>query len=269
MRSMEQRIAGYREVSGRIESLFDLGNDAEGEKLLAAAARESEPDEPYHLFFRGEAAGYLTRDYKRQRELLTEATRLRPDDHFLARNMGVCLLLLDKEKEAVDWFRRALAENPADFAALRYMGLALSNQGEERAAIEWYQRALAVNPADYDAMRQIGISLAKLKEDEEAIPWYRRALAVNDRDYDSMRQLGVSLASLGDYGGAIAWLTRALAVNDRDGDARRNLKIIAELHAEERGELGRARKLWRLLNRTLERFGGWLLSLAASRKRGL
>jgi tetratricopeptide (TPR) repeat protein len=265
----DERIAGYREVSGRIEALFDLGNDEEGEKLLSEAVRGSEQDEPYHLFFRSEAAGYLKKDHKRQKQLLAEAVRLRPDDYFLARSMGVCLLLLGKEKESIGWFERALAENPADHAALRYAGLALSNQGQERDAIQWYQRALTANPADYDAMRQIGISLAKLKEDEEAISWYRQALAVNGKDYDSMRQMGVSLASLGDYRNAIAWLTRALAVNGRDGDARRNLKIIMELHAEEMGELGYARKLWRQMNRWLDKFGGWLQSLVTSRKRGL
>lgn len=265
----EERISGYREVSGRIEALFDLGNGEEGERLLSTAIRESTQDEPYHLFFRSEAAGYLSKDHKRQKELLDKAVRLRPDDHFLARNMGVCLLLLDREKEAIDWFQRALSENPADHAALRYTGLALSNQGREREAIQWYQRALVANPADYDAMRQIGISHAKLKEDEEAISWYGRALAVNGKDYDSMRQLGVSLASRGNYGEAIGWLNRALAVNGRDEDARRNLKIITELHAEERGELGAARRYFRILNRLLERFGGWLQSFVTSRKRGL
>ncbi len=265
----EERISGYREISGRIEALFDLGDGEEGEKLLGEAIRESAQDAPYHLFFRSEAAGYLARNHEQQKELLEEAVRLRPDDHFLARNMGVCLLLLDREREAIDWFQRALVEDPADHAALRYIGLALSNQGREREAIQWYQRALAANPADYDAMRQIGISFAKLKEDEEAISWYQRALAVNGKDYDSMRQLGVSLASLGNCGEAIVWLNRALSVNGRDEDARRNLKIITELHAEERGELGRARKLLRTLNRLLERFGGWLESFVTSRKRGL
>jgi tetratricopeptide (TPR) repeat protein len=264
-----ERIAKYRELSARIDALFDLGNDEEGERLLSATIEESERDEAYNRFFRGEAAGYLQKDYPQQKEHLAEANRLRPNDYFLARNMGVCLILLDKEKEAIGWLRSALACNASDYASMRYMGLALSNQRKEQEAIEWYRKALAVHPADYDSMRQIGISLAKEKKDDEAVAWYQQALAVNGNDYDSMRQLGVSLATMGEYEEAIDWFNKALTVNAGDADARRNLKIVLELHAEANGELGAGRKFQRGVTRTLERFGAWLQSFVTSKKRGL
>jgi tetratricopeptide (TPR) repeat protein len=266
---MEEHIITYRRLSGEIEALFDLGNDREGSKLLAAAIQESREDQAYNLFFRSEAAGCIDGDYRKHGRLLAEANRLRPADYFLARNMGVCLLLQERQKEAVGWFQKALDQNAADFSAMRYMGLALSNQRREREAIEWYHKALVANPDDYDSMRQIGISLAKLKKDDEAVAWYRKALAAHDVDYDAMRQLGVSLASLGNYDEAIAWLNKALEINGKDAEARRNLKIITGLYAEAKGELGVARKLLRVLTRLLERYGCWLQSFVTSRSRGL
>lgn len=268
MSHMEEHIAAYRRLSGEIEALYDLGNDREGSRLLTAAIQESREDQAYNLFFRSEAAG-IDGDYRKQRRLLAEANRLRPDDYFLARNMGVCLVLQDRPKEAAAWFQKALELNAADFSSMRCMGLALSNQRREREAIQWYQKALAANPDDYDAMRQIGISLAKLKKDDEAVVWYRRALAAHDTDYDAMRQLGVALASLGNYEEAIAWLNKALEINRKDAEARRNLKIITGLHAEAKGELGVVRKLLKVVTRLLERYGRWLQSFVTSRSRGL
>ena len=99
---MEDTITTYRRLSGEIETLFDLGNDQEGARLLAAAIQESREDQAYNLFFRSEVAG-IDGDYRKQGRLLTEANSLRPGDYFLARNMGVCLLLQERHKEAVDW----------------------------------------------------------------------------------------------------------------------------------------------------------------------
>ncbi len=266
---MEEHINTYRRLSGEIEVSFDLGNDREGSRLLAAAIQESREDQAYNLFFRSEAAGCIDGDYRKQQRLLAEANRLRPADYFLARNMGVCLILQDRQKEAAAWFQRALEQDAADFSALRYMGLTLSNQRREREAILWYHKALAANPDDYDSMRQIGISLAKLKKDDEAVAWYRKALAAHDMDYDAMRQLGVSLASRGNYAEAIAWLNKSLEINSRDAEARRNLKIITGLCAETKGELPVARKLLKVLTRLLEGYGSWFQSFVTSRTRGL
>ena len=266
---MEERITTYRRLSGEIDALFDLGNDREGSRLLAAAIQESGEVQDYNLFFRSEAAGCIDGDYRKQRKLLAEATRLSPADYFLSRNMGVCFLLQDKPKEATAWFQKTLEQNAADFSAMRYMGLALSNQRREREAMQWYHKALAANPDDYDSMRQIGISLAKLKKDDEAVAWYRQALAVHDTDYDAMRQLGVSLASLGNYAEAIDWLNKSLEINGKDAEARRNLKIITGLYVEAKGELGVARKLLKVLIRLLEKYGCWLQSFVTLRARGL
>jgi tetratricopeptide (TPR) repeat protein len=266
---MEEHINTYRRLSGEIEALYDLGNDREGARLLAAAIQESSEDQAYNLFFRSEAAGCIDGDYRKQRRLLAEANRLRPGDYFLARNMGVCLLLQERQKEASAWFQRAIEQNATDFSALRYMGLALSNQRREREAIQWYHKALATNPDDYDSMRQIGISLAKLKKDDEAVAWYQKALAAHDTDYDAMRQLGASLASLGNYAEAIDWLNKSLEINGKDAEARRNLKIITGRYAEAKGELGVARKLLKVLIRLLERYGCWLQGFVTSRTRGL
>lgn len=213
-------------LSAQIDTLFDLGKTAEGEALLGRALAGSADDEAYHLFFSAEAAVYLERDRKKQKEYLLKACRLEENDPFIVRNVGVYHLMNDAERKAIRFFDRAIVLDPSDSESFRNKGLALSNLGRETRGMAWFARAVALNPLDYDALRQTGVSLSKLGKDREAIAWYRNALAVNDRDYDSMRQLAISLAMIGQYDAAIEWLNLALAVNPHDLESRRNLRLV-------------------------------------------
>lgn len=225
-RSVADARKELRDLSARIDALFDLGKTDEGRTLLEEALAGSGDDDAYRLFFQGEAAGYLERDRKKQRELLLRAYRLGMDDPFIVRNVGICFLFSDRERKAIRFFDRAIALDPSDAECYRDKGLAFSNLGRERRAMTWFARALEINPLDYDAMRQTGVSLSKLGKDREAIGWYRRALGVNENDYDAMRQLAVSLAMIGRYEAAVEWFNLALAVNPHDFESRRNLALV-------------------------------------------
>lgn len=215
-----------RNLSSQIDNLFDLGKREEGAALLEKALIDAADDRAYRLFFSAEAAGYLERDRRKQKEYLLEACRLEGDDPFIVRNVGVFFLLNDAERKAIRFFDRALAIDASDFEAARYKGLAFSNLGREKKGMEWYARAIAMNPLDHDAMRQTGVSLSKLGKDREAIEWYRKALHVNENDYDSMRQLAVSLAMIGRCDAAVKWLNLALTVNPDDFESKRNLRLV-------------------------------------------
>lgn len=223
---MQDSRDALRSLSAQIDTLFDLGKREEAEALLQQALADSAGDGAYHLFFLGEAAGYLSRDRKKQKECLLQAHGLEKDDPFILKNVGVYLLLNDAERKAIKCFDRVIELDPADFEAYRHKGLAYSNLGREKKGMEWFARAISMNPSDYDAMRQTGVSLSKLGKDREAIEWYRKALTVNENDYDSMRQMAISLAMIGKYDAAVEWLNLALAVNPHDFETRRNLNLV-------------------------------------------
>jgi tetratricopeptide (TPR) repeat protein len=218
--------ARLRTLSAQIDHLFDVGKREEAAALLQAALADSAADRPYHLFFQSEAAGYLERNRKKQRECLMEACTVDPDDPFIVKCVGVYHLVNGSERKAIRLFDRAIDLDPSDHEPFRHKGLAYSNLGRETRAMEWFAKAVAVNPADYDALRQTGVSLSKLGKDREAIDWYRKSLTVNEEDYDSMRQLGISLAMVGNYDAAVKWLNLALAVNPNDFESKRNLRLV-------------------------------------------
>lgn len=223
---MEVSRNELRQLSSQIDAHFDLGKKEEAAALLNQALADSAEDRAYHLFFLGEAAGYLERDRKKQKSYLLQAYQLEENDPYLVKNLGVYYLLNDSERKAIKLFDKAMELNPEDFELYRNKGLALSNLGREKKAMEWFAQAIAKNPLDYDAIRQTGISLSKLGKDTEAIEWFRKALLVNENDYDSMRQMGISLAMIGKYETSVEVLKLALSVNPNDYESKRNLRLV-------------------------------------------
>lgn len=215
-------------LSARIDHLFDLGRGVEAEPLLRHALEISALDEAYSLFFRAEAAWYLERNAKKQRELVLRAYGINRGDPFIVRSAGVWYLVNSAERKARKFFDEALSLSPNDHEAARNKGLCYSNQGSEKRAMEWYVKAIAINPSDSDAMRQFGVSLSKLGKDLEAVEWYRKCLAVNPEDYDALRQLGISLAMLGNYDLSMQYLNLALAINPNDRETRINIRLVTK-----------------------------------------
>ena len=222
-----------RALSARIDHLFDLGKREEAAALLQTAISDSAADRPYQLFFLSEAAGYLERNRRKQKECLLEACAHEPDDPFIVKSVGVYFLVNGSERKALKLFDRAIGLDASDHEPFRHKGLAYSNLGREKKAMEWFARAAAINPSDYDALRQTGVSLSKLGKDREAIDWYRKSLGINETDYDSMRQLAISLAMIGNYDAAVKWLHLALAVNPNDFESKRNLRLVMKKMAGE------------------------------------
>ena len=126
---------------------------------------------------------------------------------------GVSLSKKGEQDAAIEWFDKALAENPKDWNAMRQKGVSLSEKGNEAAAIEWFDKALAENPKDWNAMRQKGVSLSEKGNEAAAIEWFDKALAENPKDGHAMRNKGVSLFKKGILDGAVEWLAKAAQQN--------------------------------------------------------
>src|SRR6185369_13127614 len=125
-KKIEPNIERLRDLSRKIDVLFNIGNTVEAEELLRKAIEESADEKAYHLFFKGEIAGYLEKNHTRQEEYFREANEIRQDDFFLLRNRGVCASHLGRNDDAIVWFEKALKENPKDSNSMRNMGAVLS-----------------------------------------------------------------------------------------------------------------------------------------------
>ncbi len=89
--------------------------------------------------------------------------------------MAVSLCRLGRgTSEALAYFDRALAVEPAYHHALAQKGYALFRLGEVAAALDLYRRALTVRPGHPDTLRALAITLLRLGRHREALEAFQR-----------------------------------------------------------------------------------------------
>lgn len=133
-----------------------------------------------------------------------------------------------KTKEAIDFFKRALALKPDDEMAVVNMANAYRNLGRDDEALVGYQRFLQLDPRNaqvrYEAA-QILIDRGRLDESAE---YLRRALELEPKMAVARNALGVVLIHRRDFDGAEREIKAALAQKSDLRLAHFNLALIAE-----------------------------------------
>jgi tetratricopeptide (TPR) repeat protein len=133
-------------------------------------------------------------------------------------NRGRTLHLLDRP-QAVESFRRALAERADWPKALRYLGDALGQQGERRRAEECYRRALALDPADGETHAALAALLERASRLQEGLAAAEEALRRNPRDLRAGVTAARAERRLGRVEDALARV-EALDVTGADAEGR-------------------------------------------------
>lgn len=212
-------IGKLRAMSQQIDDLYLAGRLEEGEELLARAVQEAERIDPaYVLFFQGEQAGYLAKDRARQDELFRQAVVSRPDDHFLIRNVGICLGLQQKMGEADSWLDKALQLNSKDYLTWRAKGATMLELGRLEEAISCFDKVLELEPTDVHSWRNKGVTLSRQGKHSEALSCYDKALQLQPGDFASWREKGVALTNQGLVDMALPCTEKALTLLPRHSE---------------------------------------------------
>jgi len=97
---------------------------------------------------------------------------------------------LGRHKEAIEFFKRAIALNP-DYAEAHYsLGMAFANSGNHKLAVESLKRAVSFQPEWADAHYNLGILYLILKDRGAALAQHRLLRGINE---DRARQFLESL----------------------------------------------------------------------------
>jgi len=96
--------------------------------------------------------------------------------------LAVLLNTHEEYEKAQDCFRTALALRPDDWLLYNRVGATMANSGQADQALEYYYRALALNPAYIRARFNLGISCINLRRYEEAAQHILDALVLQDSD---------------------------------------------------------------------------------------
>jgi tetratricopeptide (TPR) repeat protein len=128
-------------------------------------------------------------------------------------NRGVGLGDLSRPHEALGYYDRALALNPAFEQALYNKGVTLAEQREYQLALGCYDRAIALNPNYHQAWCNRGFVLDSLGQSAAALTAYDKALSISPSNGLALSNKGAALDTLGRTDEALACLDLALALD--------------------------------------------------------
>ena len=106
--------------------------------------------------------------------LLSSEPDLADAQSYLARSLA----MLDREDEAIPFFRRAVELEPERFQDQRALGNRLAAKGEYDEAMEHFRQAIEYNPEELIARVNLGVVLTSQGHPEEAIPLFDEALKI-------------------------------------------------------------------------------------------
>jgi tetratricopeptide (TPR) repeat protein len=106
-------------------------------------------------------------------------------------NLGLLAAREGKTDEAIEYFQKALALNPALFVALENLGNAYRQQKRWNDARDTLQKALTVNPVDPEANYGLGMVFAQTDDTERAYEYLRKAIELRPVYPEALNNLGV------------------------------------------------------------------------------
>lgn len=128
---------------------------------------------------------------------------------------------------AVAALQKAVAADPKDLAAHFNLALAYSLSDRDREAIDAYRRTLELKPDLYEANLNVGILLLRNKQAGEAVPAFRRATELKPAESRPFVYLGDALLETGNRNEARQAYTSVLERDAKSAPAELGLARIA------------------------------------------
>jgi protein O-mannosyl-transferase len=123
-------------------------------------------------------------------------------------------------------FARAASVTKDNVIAYNNIGDALASLNREDEAAEYFKKAIALNPKYASALYNYGVYLAKRGDYSNAGSYYSRAMAINPRHAPAYGNLGMIQYQMGDIEAAKKLIANALDIDPDNGNARNNLGTI-------------------------------------------
>jgi tetratricopeptide (TPR) repeat protein len=151
---------------------------------------------------------------------------------------GEELIVLHREMEAAERFKRLIDEDPASYKIIEDIGTEELDQRNYRAAAEFLKLAAKarekVGSPDAKVYYNIGVSLYNLRKEDrshidEAISYYQKALDITPDEPDTVFNILVAYAAKEDWSNAAQWGEKYVNVNASDANG---WKLLARSYTE-------------------------------------
>lgn len=193
-----------------------LGHKRAGRKqqaeMLCKAVLDSHPKHARALHCLGEIA-FESGQYQLALEFFARAVESTPDVAAHHLSVGITLLQLGKNREAVIALRKAVALKPKFAEAQFRLGLALMYVGDLVAGFDALERAVELKPKQFEVQRCLALVLKLRSQRERAIVHYEKALELDPNSFECWLELANVLRDLRRFASAQSAARRAVALN--------------------------------------------------------
>ena len=213
----------------------------EDQSYLDYTAGSFEPNNPYHLFFKGnelfhqnmldEAVAFYRR-----------ALELQPDFVRGYNNLGMALRRQGKFEEAIDQYRTAIRIKPGYGFGFVNLGVALKQLGRLDDAIQAYHRAIEINPNDPDGYNNLCAAYRRKGMFEHAVDQYKRAIDLNPDQNLFYSNLGEAYALQGKWLKTIDACRKSIELDTFNDEAHYYLGLAYENSDQKNGAIEEYKK---------------------------
>jgi Flp pilus assembly protein TadD len=142
---------------------------------------------------------------------------------YVQNNFGVALAAANRNSEAAERFKAAVAQAPGYAEAHNNLALALAEGGRLTEAVEEYKLALKLRPEYPEAETNLGVALAAAGRQGEAIGHFQRVVQLAPDDAEARNDLAAALAESGRLTEAIAEYESVIKLKPDSAEVRYNL----------------------------------------------
>jgi Tfp pilus assembly protein PilF len=168
---------------------------------------------------------FQTRYWRDDVTLESHAIEVDPDNYFAQGNLAAALAARGHLAEAVTHYKKAFQIKPFYHLEAYYqLGLALMQLGRDQEAIDQFKSLLMAVPQRFDAHFNLGVLLARNGKAEESLAHYTAALQLRPNSPEALNNVGAALADLGRFAEAIPYYRAALQISPDFQLARTNIE---------------------------------------------
>jgi len=158
--------------------------------------------------------------------LFTHALKVTQGNYVAENNLGLSLMELGRNEDAVGHFESATRIQPDFATAYHNLGVALHAVGRHQQAVEAYKKEINLNPTNSEAYYRMGLALSSQKRYLEAVPAFRKSLSISPDSPAGYSEMGTALTEIGQYDEAKTAYIKALRLQSDHPGIHNNYAML-------------------------------------------
>jgi Flp pilus assembly protein TadD len=174
--------------------------------------------------------------------VLRQALQQDPDDALAHYVLATALTGTDREREAVEEYRKACALDTHHANWLDHLAVSLALTGDLDGAVANWRKSLALDPSNAGAETGLGTALFEKGLPQEGYVHLRKAIDMSPDFPEAHNQLGWELAKIGRMDEAVDQLQKTITLNPKSVEYRFNLGYVLGLRGDNAGAVSAFQK---------------------------